>query len=375
MTELPEFDLDSYRDKGYLTHSIHPYPAKFVPQIPRALIEKLSHPGALVLDPFCGSGTTLLEAMLLGRRALGSDLNGLAVMIARAKTAILTTDSQRYLAEFVRRVEAFADLPSLRPTMGDAPHFKNRDHWFSEESVRDLTQIRNAIAGVPDQVLREYLSVCFSAIVVKSSRQENDTNWRAIDRKYATGDAHRFFAKRARDNLARSRELGALVGQASSAVVTETDARKLWIPAESVDLIVTSPPYANSYDYYLYHKLRLFWLGIDHYPIQADELGSRNKHSDLSLPLESFVAPMIEIFSALAASLRKGAAMAVVVGDSVLAGEVVDMATVYDRIAIAANLVRVDHFTFDQRRYSRAFTANQQRHNKKSHILLYRRSI
>src|SRR5436309_3516443 len=69
------------------THSIHPYPAKFIPQIPRHLIQRIRPlKGSFVFDPFCGCGTTLLEAQAAGYPSIGVDLNPIASMIARVKT-------------------------------------------------------------------------------------------------------------------------------------------------------------------------------------------------------------------------------------------------------------------------------------------------
>ena len=70
----------------FLTHNIHRYSGKFIPQIAARAISLLTQPGDLVVDPYCGSGTTLLESALLGRRAVGVDLNPLAVLITRVKT-------------------------------------------------------------------------------------------------------------------------------------------------------------------------------------------------------------------------------------------------------------------------------------------------
>ena len=83
------FVLDKYKDKTYLTHNFHSFPAKFVPQIPKTVIEKFTKPKDLVLDPFCGSGTTLVEANLAGRDSIGLDTNPLAVLISKCKTTIL----------------------------------------------------------------------------------------------------------------------------------------------------------------------------------------------------------------------------------------------------------------------------------------------
>jgi len=72
-----------------ITHGIHPYPAKMVPQIAREIIRRFTKEKALVLDPFCGSGTVLLEALIAGRNGIGIDTNPLACLIARAKTTVL----------------------------------------------------------------------------------------------------------------------------------------------------------------------------------------------------------------------------------------------------------------------------------------------
>jgi len=87
-TSLRELDWSFVDDNtGFLAHDIHPYPAKFIPQIPGTLICRLSVRGELVLDPFGGSGTTALEAVRLGRRAVSVDANPLSALIGRAKTA------------------------------------------------------------------------------------------------------------------------------------------------------------------------------------------------------------------------------------------------------------------------------------------------
>ena len=86
--------LDYIKDKNYLTHGIHPYPAKFIPQIPSCLVETYSRKGDVILDPFCGSGTTLLETIIRDRQAIGVDVNPIATLISKVKTSCLR-DSER----------------------------------------------------------------------------------------------------------------------------------------------------------------------------------------------------------------------------------------------------------------------------------------
>jgi len=80
--------LDHIKNKNYLTHNIHPYPAKFIPQIPSCFIETYSKKNDVVLDPFCGSGSTLLEATIRDRKAIGLDLNPIATLISRVEVIV-----------------------------------------------------------------------------------------------------------------------------------------------------------------------------------------------------------------------------------------------------------------------------------------------
>src|SRR5213594_2218325 len=100
-------DLDfSWCTTSYLTHGIHPYPAKFIPQIPKFLIEELSYPGETIADIFCGSGTTLVEALLLGRNTIGVDANPLACLVSQAKTTRFRVGDKDQLHDLAQKVEA-----------------------------------------------------------------------------------------------------------------------------------------------------------------------------------------------------------------------------------------------------------------------------
>ncbi|NJN98715.1 MAG: hypothetical protein HC875_33820 [Anaerolineales bacterium] len=104
---------------GYLTHSLHPYPAKFIPQIPNAMIQELSSFGETVLDPFCGSGTTLVEARRLGRNAVGIDANPLACLISRAKASGISELDAEILRGLAVEIEQVAQATSI----GRLPYF------------------------------------------------------------------------------------------------------------------------------------------------------------------------------------------------------------------------------------------------------------
>lgn len=130
-------------ETSYLTHSYHRYPAKFIPQLASRVIKENSHAGDLVCDPFMGSGTTLVEAIVNGRRAYGTDINPVAVLIARAKTSPIDPSLLRHEADLV-----FSYLKAaLQKEKGQTPSpLRLSDsfslfHSFNLESLNWLSQI------------------------------------------------------------------------------------------------------------------------------------------------------------------------------------------------------------------------------------------
>ena len=102
-------NIHECRDKNYATHGLHPYPAKFIPHIPRELIRAYSEVGDTVWDPMCGSGTALVEASIAGRAAIGGDLNPIAVLTSRAKTVALDAAAEAELEALAQDLLATAD--------------------------------------------------------------------------------------------------------------------------------------------------------------------------------------------------------------------------------------------------------------------------
>jgi site-specific DNA-methyltransferase (cytosine-N4-specific) len=138
---------DAFTREG--VHAIHPYPAKFIPQIPRALIELFhSGDGRPVLDPFCGSGTTLVEAKIAGIDAVGIDLHPLATLIAKVKTTPLTVDLLK-----VGKAVCSAAKDTVMGGAAAVPDIPNLDHWF-QRHVHQSAPGRRCVGRVEGCVLK-----------------------------------------------------------------------------------------------------------------------------------------------------------------------------------------------------------------------------
>ena len=152
------------KDTTYLTHNFHPFPAKFIPQIPRILIEQFSEPGDTVFDPFCGSGTTLVEASLLGRNSIGTDINPISILASRVKTTPLDANQVGLVSS---TVSAIKDRIQEGRLSQDIPEFHGRDHWFMEHVQHELAMQREVILAMTgdDTPERLFLDLAFSSVV------------------------------------------------------------------------------------------------------------------------------------------------------------------------------------------------------------------
>jgi len=317
------FDVD---DTSYLTHNYHPWAAKFIPQIPRYFIEKLSKKNDTIYDPFCGSGTTLVEALLLGRNAVGNDINYIASLASKAKTTPLSPEQIKKVISWRANVLAIqkrwsdnARTASIDDYTGDV-HFNNKFHWFDKDVLVVLMQIKKHIEHIDDPAIKTFLLAAFSSIVVRVSRQESETRYAAIGKKVNINDVFDIFLKKLDDMVERMRQFTASVSKGNWVQVSQADTREMsTIPDESVQLVLTSPPYANTYDYYLYHKLRMYLLDYDVYNVRVNEIGSRNRYSSQKQDITTFVADMAACFEVFRRLLKADGRVVLVIGDSIVA--------------------------------------------------------
>jgi DNA modification methylase len=258
---------------SYATHGIHRYPAKFIPQIPRFCIEGYSKEGDTVLDPFMGSGTTLLESFITGRHSLGVDIHPLARLIAKVKVTPVDP----------RRLEAMGDtlLAEIRADRTDnadwVPEIPNRDHWFKPEVLRELATVKKHVWALRKGDAQDFFKICLSSIIRKMSNSDSDslipevtTFRKKLDEQGKTSsDVIGKFDNAVRNKTVDSEELWHLAGEVRKKYRTPPtiqiigrEARDLALEDDSVDLAVTSPPYASAVHYASVHKLEMYWLDL-----------------------------------------------------------------------------------------------------------------
>ena len=304
-------------------HSIHPYPARFVPQIPRHLMQ-LFQPvvDGPVLDPFCGSGTTLVEAQAQGIASFGIDLNPIAALISSVKTNPPRQEISSIATRLASRSEASTDTaPPTIPRLA---------HWFSPGSILALTKLTKALNDVWEPRVQDALRVALSRIIVRVSRQDSDTRYAAVDRSFEEADVYRFFVESAK---------------ALDAVfkMEHSDMFRRWAPSQVIardvltvephelphqfGLIITSPPYPNAYEYWLYHKYRMYWLGEDPVAVRNAEIGARPHYfrRNPETP-DGFRKQMSHCFGLFRQITLPHALVCIIIGRSIIRGQVIDNA-------------------------------------------------
>ena len=377
------------KDTTYLTHNFHPFSGKFIPQIPNLFIKQLSHEGEVVFDPFCGSGTTLAEAKLLGRYSVGVDIHSLGVFMSKVKTTKIAKEELYRIHGLLKLIEkrldtfyvayngdktllAYMDQPLSKENFSYViPEFPNRDHWFQNHVLHELAIIKTSILqeGFSED-FKNFLLLAFSSIIVSVSNQDSETRYAAMEKQIPHKHAFSLFKNKLIDMSERMKEFNLKASDCATQVYFD-DCRKIdSLPDNSADLIVTSPPYPNTYDYYLYHKLRMFWLQMDWERAKFNEIGSRLRHSSQREDIGTYIDDMTKCFSHFSRMLKPEKPFVIIVGDSVIRKELLKADEMISELAEKTGFKVEDEVQYNLGYASKTFNPAFRNKTKQEHIIL-----
>ena len=341
LIEFPEWQRTKH------VHRLHPYLGKFVPQLVELFLRRFFEPGDTVLDPFAGSGTTLVEAAALGIHAVGIELSAFNCHIIEAKTRRHDVGTlRREVGDALARLEQF--IGKLAEGDGHKPFATESDYlkaWLAPRSLQEVLFYRSIIADYKHQdVLRVILSrATRSARLVphydlarpKKPLKVGEEYWCAKHKRMCrpVEDALKFFRRYSRDTVARVEEFAALRSDAAVTVV-EGDARTARLPKGTrLDGVFTSPPYVGLIDYHEQHRYA-YELFPDIVRRDAAEIGpmalGKSKKARAA-----YQADIAKVFRRLLPHLKRDAKLFVVANDR---------HDLYPAIGEAAGLRLVDVF-------------------------------
>ncbi len=313
-------------------YGIHPYPAMFHYLVVRRLMDEFSKEGELVFDPFMGSGVAAVESLIGGRRFVGYDINPLAVLIAKVRSTPLESRALLFALKLI--------VENYERTEPTEVHFHNIDYWFDAETIESLSKLKQAIYKIEDSDIRDFFKVAFSEAVRKVSRTRFNEFKLLRKENHEPQDAIRVFYELSRRNIALMSDFYRRNPPKTTEI--ELEARdvlgNLPLEDESVDFVVTSPPYGDSKTtvaYGQFSRLPLRWMGLDE-KVDRNSLGGRAKEVHHELPSEtlyravaeirersekrarevlSFYADLFEAVKVIARKLKAGKAACFVVGN------------------------------------------------------------
>jgi DNA modification methylase len=257
----------SFRDAGRsqttaFTHDYHRYPAKFIPQIVNKLIKDYAPDNTqVVFDPFGGCGTTLVEAKLLGHESVGFDINPVAKLITQTKT---TPIKPRTLKNYRNRfLEYYETAPKV-----SCEHHPRIKYWFDNQIIEELDKIYFVIRKIKNYSVRRFFLCAFSHNLKSCSRWLMKSIKPTLDKEKEMPNPKETFLRHLDSMIKKNERFYFELTQSGNLGVPakmyrRDSTKKFHIKSETIDLIITSPPYVTSYEYADLHQLTLLWFGDD----------------------------------------------------------------------------------------------------------------
>lgn len=354
-------------------HGFHSYPARLHPETAARLIEGLSDPKQVVFDPFCGSGSVLVEAHRLGRAALGTDLNPLAIELAWLKTRAFDENERHALVEASGEVMAHATARKKKKAGPSKPYGPEDRRLFEVHVLLELDGIASGIATLPDGDTKRALRIVLSAVLGKVSKREGDTTEREVSRRTAGGFTIKFFGKKTDELVARMSEYRALIRpEAPRVELAVGDARHTGIAARRVHLVVSSPPYPGVYDYYAQHVIRLRWLGLDARRFEKAEIGARRfaRGKNYMEAVRSWRNELGACLAEMKRVLDRRGLIALVIADSAIAGRALRADVLTSELAHENGLELAARASQERPHFHLPSRVAFQKQPRKEHVLL-----
>ena len=332
-------------DTKEFTHCFHAYPAMMIPQIARELLRCYGQRGRWLLDPYCGTGTSLVEASLFGMHSVGCDINPLVCLIATSK---LTPVSLQTIDHQVRKLQAAMSRVKRTVPTRTVPEITNLTFWFADDVIARLAFLRSLISNIEDSASRNFTWVAFSETVREASytRKGEFKLYRMPPQRLEnfSPDVFAIFGKK----LSRNRQglvhyLAARQKVKANVVGLDSIQGSLPCSPTGYDLVITSPPYGDSQTtvaYGQYCRLSAEWIGlpnakkIDRLAMGGGRTTQRPHNSSLTPAIEkiatidakrseqvaAFYVDLERSINAVSASLSPRATVCYIVGNRSVKG-------------------------------------------------------
>ncbi|HEY9245292.1 MAG TPA: DNA methyltransferase [Candidatus Methanoperedens sp.] len=323
-----DWEFSDYRGSSSFPadiNSLHWYPAVFVPQIPAILIQALTEKDDIILDTFAGAGITLIEAARLKRKFIGLDINPFAVNIVKGKFLALSVADSQWSATINEDLKALPIIDSVEDYCVKSGIDKQVFKWFDINTLRELCTLHQYVMSESNSRNKLVKKVLLSSILQRCCSQRDHYT-------YVTDSCYpkKFLYIKAMELYGSQAELIALAAEtfrkqfeinhnekwsSFDGIITVSDARnQKFLKDESVDMVVTSPPYLGVTDYV--RSMRLSWLFFPENRMKEamnDEIGARRKRNRKNA-YEDYINDMDKSFYEISRVLKPSGFLSLIIG-------------------------------------------------------------
>jgi len=319
--DLPE------RERTKHVHRLHPYLGKFIPQLVEIFLRKFFTPGQTVLDPFAGSGTTLVQANELGINSIGYDISAFNVLLMKAKTKRYDIKRVKHeILDIFQKTEFTSSSEGYQPTLwklseakADYAESEYLKQWFAPQALKELIAYRNLIENYEDQEILKIilsrsarsarLTTHFDLDFPKKPQTEPYWCYKHSRTCVPTTNAYQFLKRYSLDTIRRLEEFSERRTNAKVSII-HGDSKKSEIP--NIDGVITSPPYVGLIDYHDQHKYAYELLNLEDKSVF--EIGAAKQGSGKKAQAE-YKESIAHVFRNTITSMPSGGRLIVIAGD------------------------------------------------------------
>lgn len=259
--ENSDWSFESIRSTEQWTHGYHRYPAKFLPNVVKKIIEDYSPDNCnIIADLFAGCGTTLVEAKAHGKKSIGTDINPVARLITKVKTTPIRPDKLQQTYDNLNVVFDSYDENDY----AEIQKHERLDHWFFPAEKAKIAFLYDNVNRIADDDVRDFFYVCISHILKNCSRWLQTSTKPQVDKDKDIPNPFDEFQHHCIKMMKRNQEFYDYISDKDyfnvQCDILLEDARHTTIEEGTIDMIITSPPYVTSYEYADIHQLTAYWM-------------------------------------------------------------------------------------------------------------------
>lgn len=372
------------KDLSYLTHDYFRYYGKFPSTVAAQLLEEYPAPrDGVLLDNFVGSGTSLVEASLRGVKSIGIDVNPLAVLSCRVKTAIY--DTSNIGEKFLEIVDNFY-TKTFKPAPNTLPDETFLNKWFEEDVVNDLGRLRDVILSTEDSKEKDFFVLAFLAIIRRVSKAYDGEVRPHINKAKRQRNVLEAFSKKIKDMIHTQKEFNTAFPnrvESGSLLLNTTEPYAHKLPKGNYWLVISHPPYLNCFDYLPVFNLELEWAGSFTDLWHGKSKKELRKYELKSWPVKT-EANLQNYYNGLESAYRQtydlqpiGGRCAIVIGDCTIQGKLEkvhgEMINIMERIGYRISQVnyRTTHYSTGKYSYRHRANYHSGQDSKKDAIIVF----